>query len=330
MKKSFLNIQAFVERPMSIIGRDKYTKFLSENEGKILKMSDIGIVPIVDNSREIISWELPIDPETTKVKERIHEIDFGETFGKLRLPIIEYENEEIQANGTKKVKKGFSFQNVDKNVITRFLAASFELLSMVHEFEPQHRGLLKEFRHIGHLVKDSEGFPLMGYAFLETYHGITKNPDPIIQKNIQALSDVKRFTYGNMRFYIEGKRQFYKYMEEALQSGDLKKMFSDEKDMYDLVGKDDFVIVDKDTLDVSKMYPGGVTETNVANRFSTGGIVQLDSMIASGLQIDTLGGNTYTGPVANKGATTAASAPGGTPANTGAAQGTKASIKVKK
>ena len=283
MKKQFFNLESFIERPMSNIGKDKYVRFLSENESKVLKHADLGIYPIVDNNKDIISWGLQIDPENTKLNYVDKVIDFGE-FGKLTLPIIEFENEEIQNNGTRKVKKGFSFRNVDNLIISKFLQAAFELFSLVHEFEPQHRGLMKEFRHNGHLVKDAEGFPLLGYAFLESYYGITKSNDPMIQKNVWATSDIKRFTKGNMTLYIESKKNFYKSMVEALETGNISLMYSDEKEMGELIGKDTFSIIDKDSFDISKMYQGTVSNNNsYANKFASPSTLQLDSMIATGL-----------------------------------------------
>lgn len=279
--------KAMVERPMSAEGKLKYGTFVNQYEADILKGADLGIVPILDraNSNNVIGWKLNVDPETTKVNSNHEEVfDFG-PFGQLRFPLVKCTNKRITANGKEKIETSYSMKKTDTLIAVRALQAWAKLSKLMHKFlEPQTLTLSKEFRNRGEIMRDNTGSALVGYKYLEEYYGLSSSQNQNDMKKALELSDVKRFTHGNLAYYFDTKLKLYNDLMEILKNNEFSRLGMDPTAVDSLVGTEDFQVTgDSSVYDMKGgVYQGITGGFNPMAQRANGMKPMLENFIANG------------------------------------------------
>lgn len=286
MKKETLEMLDFLSnRPLSGEGVAKYLNFLKQNEKNILRKADQGVIPLYDANREIIKWVLPID-EKTKIKGGANDttkIDLG--FGTIELPVIRYTNEIVDKNGNKSTQTGYTFTNTDTEILLRFMIGAMEIAYIATKMEGQIRALPKEFRHIGHMFLAKDGSPLIGYGYLESYYGMqTSSTSAINTKDLSSDSDIKRFSFGNILYYLESKKDLFSRLLSSVtkHNNNIDETLVVNEQVKVTVGDDDFGINDQKNDYVN--YAQSVREPSYSSVVEniTGGKPALDTLIITG------------------------------------------------
>ena len=286
MKKETLEMLDFLSnRPLSGEGVAKYLNFLKQNEKNILRKADQGVIPLYDANREIIKWVLPID-EKTKIKGGVNDttkVDLG--FGSIELPLVKYTNEIVDKNGNKTSQTGYTFSNTDTEILLRFMIGAMEIAYIATKMEGQIRALPKEFRHIGHMFLAKDGSPLIGYGYLESYYGMqTQATSAINTKDLSSDSDIKRFSFGNILYYLESKKDFFGRLLNSVtkNNNNIDETLVVNEQVKVTVGDDDFNVIDQKNDYVN--YAQSVSEPSYSSVVEniTGGKPALDTLIITG------------------------------------------------
>nr|DAX78913.1 MAG TPA: hypothetical protein [Caudoviricetes sp.] len=282
-----LDYKMLVERPMSAEGKLKYGTFVNQNEAEILKGADLGIIPILDrnNNNVVIGWKLNVDPEKTKVNpDHVEVIDFG-PFGQLKFPLVKCTNKRITNNGKEKIETSYSLKETDTLIAVKALQAWAKLSKLMHKFlEPQTLTLSKEFRDKGNLFSDSTKSALIGYKYLEQYYGLTSSDNPNEMARYREMSDVKRFTHGNLTYYFDTKLKLYNGLLEILKNNEFSKLGMDPSSVDTLIGTEDFTVSgDTSVYDMKGgVYQGITGGINPMSQYMTTGKPMLENFIVNG------------------------------------------------
>lgn len=247
MKKDTIELLDYLSsRPIGPEGVAKYLNFLKTNEKNILRKADQGVIPLHDANKEIIKWVLPID-ENTKIRGGTDDptvIDLG--FGKVTLPLVRYTNEVVDKNGNRSTQTGYTFSNTDTEIILRFMIGAIELAHIATKMDGQVRALPKEFRNVGHMFLAKDGSPLIGYGYLESYYGMPGQHNPGANpKELAADSDIKRFSFGNVLYYLESKKDFFSRLLNAVKKNNIDETIAVSENVKVDVGEEDFGVVDR-------------------------------------------------------------------------------------
>ena len=284
MKKDTIELLDYLSsRPIGPEGVSKYLNFLKTNEKNILKKADQGVIPLNDANKDIIKWVLPID-EDTKVKGGADDpttVDLG--FGKITLPLVKFSNEVVDKNGNRSTQTGYTFSNTDTEIILRFMIGAIELAYIATKMDGQVRALPKEFRHIGHMFLGRDGAPLIGYGYLESYYGMPGQHNPNTNmKELTADSDIKRFSFGNMLYYLESKKDLFTRLLNAVRKNNIEETIAVNESVKVEVGEEDFSV--NDQKNDYRNYTQNVDDPSYAKVVEnvTGGKPTLETLIITG------------------------------------------------